>query len=449
MKRIQVIDFLRGISILFMMFFHGSYYWDSLPSKTQMNQILANPFAGLALILGKAAGIFALITGMSNAISMYSRMQSGKSKPRDVFLGGLITGSWVILLGKIQVSLFNHTIIGNAEFPYPDGPPEYTLIVGSIQTGQIQYPSIFTVVYKNTALFCIGLSIIFTGIVLALLGMKEGYKYVKRNFIIIGSLATVIICITQPMKNLLRPIWYDAYINGQHLKGGLYSILIGDTYPFFPYIGYALYGALFGIAFSQEFDRKKVAIAGGVGGGLYLLVGSILLGIFGHPDATEIFQTLPTQWSFIQIGFFLWLSTFCYYFHYSPEASKIRKVLHSRFIRRFGLITLTIFVFEPLVGNTIKILILDNISTGWSLNPIFAFLYGFALIMLWYVFLKLWERAEFKGTLEWVNGKITSFLTRRDASRLNIVKNLYGDDYVPREKKQKQGKEITEKKEMK
>ena len=437
MKRIQVIDFLRGISILFMMLFHGSYYWDSLPSKTQMNQILANPFAGLALVLGKAAGIFALISGMSNAISMYSRMQSGRSKPRDVFFGGLITGLWVILLGKIQVALFNHTMIGNAEFPYPEGPAEYTLITGSIQTGQIQYPSVYTLIYKNTALFSIGLSIIFTGIVLALLGMKEGHKYVKRNLIIIGVLATTIICITQPMKNLLRPIWYDAYINSQHLKGGLYSILIGDTYPFFPFIGYALYGAMFGIAFSQEIDRKKTAIVGGTAGGIYLVIGSILLAIYGHPDATEIFQTLPTQWSFIQIGFFIWLSTLCYYFHYSPKESKIRRVLHSKFIRRFGLITLTIFVFEPLLGTTIKVLILDNISSNWSSNPIFAFLYGFALIILWYGLLKLWERAEFKGTLEWINGKITSFLTRRDASRLNIVRNLYGDDYIPRKKKQK------------
>ncbi|NPD88585.1 MAG: DUF1624 domain-containing protein [Asgard group archaeon] len=437
MKRIQVIDFLRGISILFMLFFHGSYYWDSLPSKNQMNLILANPFAGLALVLGKAAGIFALISGMSNAISMYSRMRSGKSKSLGVFLSGLVTGLWVILIGKIQVALFNHTMIGNAEFPYPDGPSEYSLIIGSIQTGQIQYPSVFTLIYKNTALFAIGLSIICTGIVLALLGMREGHKYVKRNLIVIGVLATTIICVTEPMKNLLRPIWYDAYINGQHSKGGLFSILIGDTYPFFPYIGYALYGAMFGIAFSQELDRKKVAIVGSTAGALYLTVGSILLAIYGHPDSSEIFQTLPTQWNFIQIGFFIWLSTFCYYFHYSPEKSKVRKALHSKFIRRFGLITLTIFVFEPLVGTTIKELILDKIAPGWSTNPIFAFIYGFALIMLWFVFLKLWEKVKFKGTLEWINGKITSFLTRRDASRLDIVRNLYGEDYVPKVRKKK------------
>ena len=64
MKRIGVIDFLRGVSILVMLLFHGSYYWDSLPSKNQMNQMLSNPIAGLALLLGKAAGIFALLSGM-------------------------------------------------------------------------------------------------------------------------------------------------------------------------------------------------------------------------------------------------------------------------------------------------------------------------------------------------------------------------------------------------
>jgi hypothetical protein len=37
----------------------------------------------------------------------------------------------------------------------------------------------------------------------------------------------------------------------------------------------------------------------------------------------------------------------------------------------------------------------------------------------------LWENARFIGSLEWVNGKIISFLTRRDTSRLDIVGNLY------------------------
>ncbi|MCE7741433.1 MAG: DUF1624 domain-containing protein, partial [Candidatus Heimdallarchaeota archaeon] len=175
MKRIQVIDFLRGFSILAMLFFHSSYYWSSLPSKDQMTQMLGNPFAGLALLLGKAAGIFALISGMSNAVSMSSRLKSGKSKPKDIFLSGLITGLWVIIVGKIQVTLFNHTFIGNAEFPYPDGPPNYTLIVGSIQTGSLQYPSLYTSLYMNTALSVIGLSIICTGIILALLGLRGGH----------------------------------------------------------------------------------------------------------------------------------------------------------------------------------------------------------------------------------------------------------------------------------
>ena len=426
MRRIGVIDFLRGTSILFMLLFHGSYYWDSLPSKNQMNQMLSNPIAGLAMLLGKAAGIFALLSGMSNAVSMNSRMNSGKHKPKQIFFGGLITGLWILIIGKVQGTVFNHTIIGTAEFPYPDGPSSYAIIVGSIQTGSLQLPNMYSLFYRTTALFIIGLSVICTGIALALLGLKEGYKKTRRNLIILGVVATTIVMVTHPIKESLRPIWLDAYVNGKHAKGAFLSILIGDSFPFFPYVGYALYGAMFGIAFSQNIDKRKVTLVGGIGSGVYIVAGSILLGFMGHPSAEEIHETLSIQWNFLLVGFFLLISTFVYNVHYWKEERKARKFFTNTFTRRFGIMTLTIFVFEPLVGTSIKVLIMDNIFPGWSVNPVFPFIYGGSLIFLWYGILKLWEKGRFIGSLEWINGKITSFLTGRNASRINIVRNLYG-----------------------
>ena len=427
MKRIQVVDWLRGLAILIMLFFHSSYYWGNIPSKNQMNQILSNPVAGLTLLIAKAAGIFAIITGMSNALSMYNRASAGKSKPLHIIVGSFITGLWVILIGKIQVGIFNHTMIGDLVNPYPEGPPQYTLIIGSMQTGQLQLPNVFTMVYRTSALFIIGLSIICTGTVVGLLCIKEGHKKVNRNLILMGILATTIILITEPMKKLLRPIWYDAYLNKEHVKGAFYSILIGDIYPLFPFVGYALYGGMFGIAFSQNISHKKVVVVGTSSGLAYLTSGSVLLGIYGNPDISEVNQTLPNQWSFIQVGALILLCTGLYRVHHASEENKIRKTFQSTFVRRFGLVTLTIFVFEPLIGNSIKILILDNIFPNWSNYGYLAFIYGSVLILLWFVILKLWEKVEFKGTLEWLNGKVTSFLTRRDASRLNIMRNLYGD----------------------
>ncbi|MHA2357853.1 MAG: heparan-alpha-glucosaminide N-acetyltransferase domain-containing protein, partial [Candidatus Heimdallarchaeaceae archaeon] len=364
MKRIKVIDFLRGFAILAMLFFHSSYYWDSLPSREQMNQMLSNPIAGLAILLGKAAGIFALISGMSYGVSTYNRISSGKSKPRDIFFSGLVTGLWVITLGKAHVSLFNHTQIGVPEFPYPEGPPDYSLIIGSIQSGTLQLPTTFTVLYKNSALFVIGLSIIITSSAIALLTLNDGYKKVKRNLIIIGIAATMIILITQPMKNILYPLWFDAYIDGRRGKAILLSVLIGDTYPFFPYSAYALYGSIFGIAFSQNLDRKKVVIGGSVGGAVYLIIGSILLGIYGHPDVGVIFQTLPIQWNFIMIGGMILIATFAYFIHYRNEESKVRKFFTNTFVRRYGLMTLSIFLFEPIIGITLKVYVLDKVAPG-------------------------------------------------------------------------------------
>ena len=344
----------------------------------------------------------------------------------------------MIIVGKAQVSLFNHTLIGNAEFPYPDGPPNYSLIVGSIQTWSLQLPSVYTVLYKNTALTVIGLSIICTGTILALLGMRGGYKKVKRNLAILGAVATTIVLVTDVMKKILRPIWLEAYLNGEHLKGTLLGVVIGDTYPFFPFAGYALYGAMFGLAFTENLNKKRVIISGAVGGGAYLVAGSILLAILGHPPVDTIFQTLPMQWSFLQIGFLLLLSTFLFYVHYLRDDTRLKKIFQIRSVRRFGLLSLTIFMFEPLAGTLIKSLLLDPLFPTWSQYPVLALSYGTLLIFFWVGILKIFERVRFKGTIEWLNGKITSVLTRRDASRLDIYSNLYP------EKHQLKNEEISE-----
>ncbi|MHA1223594.1 MAG: acyltransferase family protein [Candidatus Heimdallarchaeaceae archaeon] len=427
MKRIKEVDFLRGIAILFMMFFHGSYYWNSLPSKTQMNQMLANPLAGLAILLGKSAGFFALISGLANSISMYSRLSLGKSKPLKVFYSGLVTGLWVIFVGKIQVSIFNHTLIGDPLNPYPEGTKQYSLIIGSLETGRLQLPSIYTVVYKNTALFAIGMSIIFTALILSLLSVHEGYKKVKRNLFIIGVLALTIIFTTDWMKSILRPLWINAYISNQHLKGALLSIVIGDSYPFFPFMGYALVGAMFGIAFQQELPRKIVSGTGLFFGLALTVAGFICLGIFGNPDITETFQTLPIQWNLPQIGIQILICSLTYWIHFSPKEHFLKRIFQSTFVRRFGLVTLSIFVFEPLVGTVIELYVLNILFPGWNNKPLLPFLYAIGLISLWYIFLKLWERIKFKGSLEWLNGEIIRILSRREATRSTIFKNLYGE----------------------
>ncbi|MHA1866360.1 MAG: heparan-alpha-glucosaminide N-acetyltransferase domain-containing protein [Candidatus Heimdallarchaeaceae archaeon] len=426
-QRIQELDFIRGIAILVMLVFHSSYYWDSTMSSAEMNIWLRNPLAIFALFIGKFAGIFAVISGAANAISISARVENKKNKIGGIIYSSFIAGLWIIFVGRMHTSMFNHTIKGDLVTPYPDGPEQYSLLVGSIQTGELQFPSEFILIFKNTALFVIGMSVMCSGVFFSLLSRKNNHEKIKRNMLVIGTVATIVVLATEPLKIWLRPIWVNYALNHQYVKGLLLGFLIGDSYPFFPYAGFAFYGMIFGVAYYHQIDRKKVAKIGGAVGGVFLILGIILLIILGHPDITEVFQTLSIQWNLSQIGSMILVMTLLYWAHFDTKMSKIKRIFRSRFVRRFGLQTLTVFFLEPIVGTSIKAYILDKLFPGWSIHLALAFVYGLSLIFLWFLILRGWEEIGFIGSLEWITAKVLGWLTFREPTRLKIKENLYFD----------------------
>ena len=245
--------------------------------------------------------------------------------------------------------------------------------------------------------------------------------------LVIGTVATIVVLATEPLKIWLRPIWVNYALNHQYVKGLLLGFLIGDSYPFFPYAGFAFYGMIFGVAYYHQIDRKKVAKIGGAVGGVFLILGIILLIILGHPDITEVFQTLSIQWNLSQIGSMILVMTLLYWAHFDTKMSKIKRIFRSRFVRRFGLQTLTVFFLEPIVGTSIKVYVLDKLFPGWSIHLALAFVYGLSLIFLWFLILRGWEEIGFIGSLEWITAKVLGWLTFREPTRLKIKENLYFD----------------------
>lgn len=430
LKRIRIIDSMRGIAIIVMLFFHSNYYWDSPYSKEEMNEQLQKPGPIIAMFFAKFAGFFAVISGMANAYSIQSRLDQGKSRIRDILIKSIVAGLWIILLGRLHTAFLNHTLIGNPLEPYPDGPPEYSLIVGSMITGKLQLPSAFLIIHKNTALFAIGMSVFATGTLLSLLNLKEGYKKPKRNSFIIFVIATIMIILTEPLKRTLRPVWIELLANNQHLKALPIGLLIGDSYPIFPYTAFALYGSIFGILLQNKANLKEVSIGGVLIGATFVAIGINFLVIYGPPDISETFETLPKQWTYLQAGIIIWLCTLMYVIEFLPKNNKFKQLMEAKVLRRFGVMTLTIFLFEPIVGTSIKILILDQLFPGWNTNVILVFIYGISLIVLWYLIIIAWEMKDFKYSVEWLSGQVIKCISRRDTAKTNIKDHLIENKYA-------------------
>jgi hypothetical protein len=270
----------------------------------------------------------------------------------------------------------------------------------------------------------IGVSVIFTGAIIAILSIAKGHTKWKRNMLLLGITATLIIVLTDVTKNSLRPIWVDAYASSSYLKGITLGFLIGDTFPFFPFAGYALYGAMFGLAFYLKLEKKQVLPFSFSLGSIYLVIGLVFLRIRGHPEIIHAHETPPIQWNFTQLGIMLILGSFMYILHFSTRFVPKKRVINSKIVRRLGMMTLTIFIMEPVLGTAIKVLILDPLFPGWSSNGPLSFIYGFSLLILWIVLLKLWEQINFAGSFEWMSVKVLGTIRQNKSSQLKTREHL-------------------------
>jgi uncharacterized membrane protein len=103
MKRFSSIDFLRGTAIFIMIALHTISWFLNIDSL--LNNINDVPLAnvlGLVVLefLGGLAGFFLLVSAIGNMISMYKRLQSGRSAD-DLLRNQVITGILLIIFAYL------------------------------------------------------------------------------------------------------------------------------------------------------------------------------------------------------------------------------------------------------------------------------------------------------------------------------------------------------------
>jgi len=112
-------------------------------------------------------------------------------------------------------------------------------------------------------------------------------------------------------------------------------------------------------------------------------------------------------------------------FDHAPDHKIKKRVNRSLFLRRFNMITLTIFVFESIIS-----VLWIKIFTFFLNDPfpyfiLADFVFLFCVIGTWYVTLRMWERIDFKYSIECVLMKIISKLTGSTTHKLDVTSVLY------------------------
>ena len=112
-------------------------------------------------------------------------------------------------------------------------------------------------------------------------------------------------------------------------------------------------------------------------------------------------------------------------FDYAPEHKVKKRVNRSFFFRRFNMITLTIFVFESIISVFWAKTFTFFLNDPFPYNILADFVFLFCVIGTWYVILRMWERIDFKYSIEWVMMKIISKLTGSTSHKLDVTSVLY------------------------
>ncbi len=418
--RLKSLDSLRGFAIFCMVLFHGFQLLE-MDLMGVASSLTDNPAAKVIEFMARMAGIFVVISGISNSMSIYSRYSKGTTNGKKVIIESFIVGLWLIVLERVVYRLIDRPITGGGIYDFDKGPTYYSLILGYLETGVFHPIPLYPTFFLSGALSMMGLSLMFYSVLLVLLFRNDGYKRNHRNLLIVGILATCIIIISPMLIDILRPVWVQALIDGNYGKAILIGIFVGDSDPMLPFLGFALYGVMIGITIKGNIPKKNFLFFGILISTIYIILGVIGYRTLGEPPVAHILRSLPIQTTHLQIGIMILILTILIYFEISDESEKIeetskiviiegKKVKKKQnripFLQLFGKFSLTMYLLESFVGSVIKLLILDKIFPGWAQNIALVVGFSFIIVILWIFICKVWIKFGQIGSFDWMTGQI-------------------------------------------
>ena len=412
--RLKSLDTLRGFAIFCMVLFHGFQLLE-IDLMGVASSLTDNPAAKVIEFMARMAGIFVFISGMSNSMSIYGRYSKGTTNGKKVIIESFIVGLWLIVLERVVHRFIDRPITGGGIYDFDKGPTYYSFILGYLETGVLHPTPLYTTFFLSGALSMMGLSLMFYSVLLVILFRNKGYKKNHRNLLIVGILATCIIIISPILIEIFRPIWVQSLIDENYGKAIVVGILVGDSDPMCPFLGFALYGVMIGMAIKGNIPKKNFLFFGVLISAIFIILGAIGYKILGEPPVEHILRTLPIQTTHLQIGIMILIVILLVYSEISREPEKSennednkvkKKKERITFLQLFGKFSLTMYLLESFVGSVIKLLILDKIFPGWSQNLALVVCYSFIMVILWVLLLRIWNKFGQIGSYDWMTGQI-------------------------------------------
>jgi hypothetical protein len=293
----------------------------------------------------------------------------------------------------------------------------------------------------------LGWTSIIVPIVLALLFRNGGMKKVRRNYWILGIAGSIILAITPFLRNALAPVVVDLIAEGSYIRAFALGAFVYDLFPIFPYIGYGLYGAMIGIALARGGHHKRIKLFLFLAGIGWMALGFIVNAQYGGLDPS-LYREFSTQaifnktfLQFSQLGMFMifvliGLSIFDMISHERGQRRQNRFSL----LRKFSLVSLTIYLIEGFImGIIYRIFGSLPFMEGWNNSLGIVALASLFHLLLWTLAVVLWEKVEYKGSIEWLIIKIIEKMSGKRSEKFNLKREMIVDDIPDMVKEERPG----------
>lgn len=431
MKRIFTFDLIRAIAIIGVVFVHTLQHSWSQTANVEAGTQEAGPMVLILFYILTMAGVFYVIMGAVNAYMIHHRIKNKRNNLRQMVLSGVIMGIFLI---------FSHYMF-RAFFSADSG-----IFYFLARDGEFLAPSAKWLIGTST-LAMLGWTSIIVPIVIALLFRNDGIRKVRRNYWILGITGSLILAVTPFLRNELAPVVVDLISEGSYLRAIALGAFVYDLFPIFPYIGYGLYGAMIGIALARGEHHKRIKLFLLLSGIGWMLLGFIVNAQYGGPDPS-LYREFSTQavfnktfLQFSQLGMFMifvliGLSIFDMISH---ERGRRRQGRFS-LLRKFSLVSLTIYLVEGFImGMMYGIFNFMPFMSGWNNSLGIVALAALFHLLLWTLAVVLWEKVEFKGSIEWLIIKLIEKLSGKRSEKFNLKREMIVDDIPDMVKEERPG----------
>lgn len=418
-KRLVFLDSARGFFTIIIILAHSFshlMFWDMELIPLEDVSIILVIILAPVVILATCAPVFVQISAIAlsynvlldvkeyittkneSTRNLKARTQISFKDPklRRIVKKNLI--NYTVLLGAslVHVFLFHYGLNWNDRI-------QRTLLTGILETGGLSLD--FEVFFQTDAIGLIAFSGLFNVGLLILLLRKDGYYKPVRNLCILLGIICTWFILSPLLHSALDNVFWASLNNKQYGLTFLLKFIVGPPMSIFPNFAYGFTGLIIGMGFAQEMKHtffRKLAIYLSVifigAAGLLILINGFTL----SPESFGLFLPIEIQaldFAVVQIMLLIFIVVIAF-----SKKSKPHIKQKTRFWKRFGRITMTVYIFE----SVLCIINMIWFVPLWQMLPQTPFILHLELFVfmgmqlaLWYIIILLWEKKNFRYSVEW------------------------------------------------